>query len=315
MKYRILFSISILLGTIVFFSWTNIRKPVSDSTTKGQKMNALEMYGEALYQREKCVRCHTLHIEEATDKIVSLDGVGGLYPDSWMFYYLNDPSTMTPGSLAPSYRELFMSPFNEKLVKKIIADKKLTISIENFIDSLKIQSKKLIENLRQEDIYAPRSEGFALIAYMQQIPISEKKYELDKKRKELDSIEFSIQFEAGKTWLNNIWESNSIIFQTAANQESIAKGEALFVMNCAVCHGLQGRGMIGPNLTDNYWLHGPPTALNIAKVIANGVPEKGMISWQQQFSPEEIGTLVAYVQSLKGTNPENAKEEQGELYE
>ena len=71
--------------------------------------------------------------------------------------------------------------------------------------------------------------------------------------------------------------------------------------------------MVGPNLTDEYWLHGG-NVKDIFKTIKYGVPEKGMKSWKEDFSPKQLAQLTSYIQSLKGTNPPNAKEKQGEPY-
>ena len=74
-----------------------------------------------------------------------------------------------------------------------------------------------------------------------------------------------------------------------------------------------GGGNVGPNLTDDYWLH--KGSLNdIFHTIKVGYPDKGMQSWSNQFSPKEISYLASYIKSLKGTNPPNPKAPQGELY-
>lgn len=93
---------------------------------------------------------------------------------------------------------------------------------------------------------------------------------------------------------------------------ALSEANDIFVKNCVSCHGQGGAGTIGPNLTDDYWIHGGSPA-NIAKVIYNGVPEKGMISWKNIISNEQIVKLVSYIKSLRGTNPPNAKAPQGNL--
>ena len=69
--------------------------------------------------------------------------------------------------------------------------------------------------------------------------------------------------------------------------------------------------MVGPNLTDEYWLHGGGIK-DVFKVIKNGVPDKGMIAWGSQLTPTQISNTANYILSLKGTNPPNAKAPQGE---
>ncbi len=97
----------------------------------------------------------------------------------------------------------------------------------------------------------------------------------------------------------------------AGDPAMVEAGAGHYATVCAACHGDQGQGLIGPNLTDEYWLHGG-TLTDIYTVIAEGVPAKGMPAWSVQFSPQEIAQLTAYVASLKGTNPPNPKEPQGE---
>ena len=77
-----------------------------------------------------------------------------------------------------------------------------------------------------------------------------------------------------------------------------------------MCHGPQGQGLIGPNLTDTSWIHGGKLS-EIKNTIENGVLDKGMLAWKGVLSPDEINNVVAYVHSLKGTNPPNPKAAQG----
>ncbi|HEU4716341.1 MAG TPA: hypothetical protein VFU15_00830, partial [Bacteroidia bacterium] len=70
---------------------------------------------------------------------------------------------------------------------------------------------------------------------------------------------------------------------------------------------------LGPNFTDDYWLHGG-SIQDVFKSIKYGWTDKGMKSWEQDLKPVEIQEVASYVKSLRGTNPPNAKEKQGELY-
>lgn len=94
----------------------------------------------------------------------------------------------------------------------------------------------------------------------------------------------------------------------------LASGAKIFNQQCAVCHKTDGGGNIGPNLTDDYWLHGGDIQ-SVYTVIKEGVVEKGMISWKAMLSPSQMRDVANYVKSLKGTNPAGAKAPQGELYE
>jgi len=96
------------------------------------------------------------------------------------------------------------------------------------------------------------------------------------------------------------------------DEPSLSAGKEVFTKNCVVCHLAQGQGLVGPNLTDDYWIHG----CGIKKVVSTivvGVPEKGMISWKAQLSPDQIKQVASYILTLKGTNPPNPKAPQGDL--
>ncbi len=98
----------------------------------------------------------------------------------------------------------------------------------------------------------------------------------------------------------------------ASDASVISKGKEVFATNCVACHGASGEGGVGPNLTDDFWLHGDGGISDVFKVIKNGVPEKGMISWKATLKPEQIQSVSNYILSIKGTNPANAKAPQGE---
>lgn len=97
------------------------------------------------------------------------------------------------------------------------------------------------------------------------------------------------------------------------DEASIAEGASIFKRNCVACHLESGGGSIGPNLTDQYWIHGGGIK-NIFAVIKHGVPEKGMISWKAQLTPKQIQEVASFIMSLEGTNPPDAKAAEGELY-
>jgi cytochrome c oxidase cbb3-type subunit 3 len=109
---------------------------------------------------------------------------------------------------------------------------------------------------------------------------------------------------------NLVDENNATLLTDAVSLES---GKSVYMDNCAACHGRAGEGGVGPNLTDDYWLH-EGDIKGVFKTIKFGWPEKGMKSWQQDLSAKQIHEISSYVKSLRGTNPPNAKEKQGEIY-
>ena len=86
----------------------------------------------------------------------------------------------------------------------------------------------------------------------------------------------------------------------------IARGQQIFATTCAPCNGVQGQGIVGSNLTDDYWIHGS-TFQDSLRTIYNGVPEKGMISWKDSLKPDQILASASYIYTLRGTNPPNPK--------
>lgn len=111
---------------------------------------------------------------------------------------------------------------------------------------------------------------------------------------------------------NTIDESNVALMLD--DKAALENGKLIFDANCMACHGLGGEGTVGPNLTDDYWLHGG-SINDIFKTIKFGVPEKGMISWQATIKPKDMQDVSNYIVSLHGTNPPNAKAPEGDKYE
>ena len=98
-----------------------------------------------------------------------------------------------------------------------------------------------------------------------------------------------------------------------ADAAGITAGKELFAKTCVACHMSNGEGGVGPNLTDDYWIHGG-SINDVFKTIKYGYPDKGMQSWSSTYSPVQIQQIASYIKSLRGTNPPNAKAPQGDLY-
>ena len=93
----------------------------------------------------------------------------------------------------------------------------------------------------------------------------------------------------------------------------LSAGKSIFNANCVACHRNDAGGLVGPNLTDKYWIHGGGIK-NVFNTISEGVPQKGMITWKTQLNPKQIQEVASYVLSLQGTNPPNPKPKQGNLW-
>ncbi|MFN7325796.1 MAG: cbb3-type cytochrome c oxidase N-terminal domain-containing protein [Chitinophagales bacterium] len=109
---------------------------------------------------------------------------------------------------------------------------------------------------------------------------------------------------------NKVDESSVTLITDAS---ALSQGEVVFNANCAACHGKALEGGVGPNLTDEHWIHGGGVK-NVFKTIKYGVPEKGMIAWQAQIGPGDMQKLSSYIISKAGSNPPNAKAPQGEKW-
>jgi cytochrome c oxidase cbb3-type subunit 3 len=105
--------------------------------------------------------------------------------------------------------------------------------------------------------------------------------------------------------------SDADLLAMAKDPARLAIGKATFLASCSPCHRPDGGGQIGPNLTDEYWLHGGRPA-QILKTVSAGVLEKGMPAWATVLKPEQLPAVVAYVLTLHDSHPPNPKAPQGE---
>ncbi|MAZ48715.1 MAG: hypothetical protein CME65_09130 [Halobacteriovoraceae bacterium] len=100
-----------------------------------------------------------------------------------------------------------------------------------------------------------------------------------------------------------------------ATPEAKKLGAKRYKRKCKACHAKDGGGGVGPNLTDDYWIHGSGDAEMVYNIINQGVVDKGMQAWKGVLSEEEILAVTAHVVNLRGTTPSEPKEPQGELVE
>ena len=106
-------------------------------------------------------------------------------------------------------------------------------------------------------------------------------------------------------------DENSVTKLT--DEVSLEAGRGIYQGKCAACHAADGGGLVGPNLTDSYWIHGGGIK-DIFRTISQGVPEKGMIAWKDQLNPLQIQQVSSYIATLHGTTPAVAKDPQGTIW-
>ena len=209
---------------------------------------------------------------------------------------MEDPEEITAGSLMPSYSHLRFNIFNADSFGKHVPG----FQPETFKEQLALAKEIRNEITENEKVLTANTDMIALLAFLQSIPPSAAY--LEKQRVE---IELAIR-RTDRMWANETEDFSAAL----QDPKSAASGEALFQLHCSMCHGHLGQGIIGPNLTDAYWLHGSKNH-QIAQTIKEGVSEKGMPAWREQFSPTQIGQLVRYIHFLEGTNPPDAMAKQG----
>jgi cytochrome c oxidase cbb3-type subunit 3 len=140
------------------------------------------------------------------------------------------------------------------------------------------------------------------VAGTAKLSLAEYQEEMDNAKKERE--------ERMKNSAENITLENVTLLTDAG---LIASGKQTFEKLCVTCHGNAGQGNVGPNLTDDFWLNGGGIK-NVFHTITEGVPAKGMISWKSQLTPLQIQQVSSFILTLHGTNPEGAKDPQGEKW-
>ena len=92
----------------------------------------------------------------------------------------------------------------------------------------------------------------------------------------------------------------------------LVSGEKIYKNYCASCHNINGGGMVGPNLTDSYWIHGKGDEASIKNIVEGGVLEKGMPAWKEILKPGDVKAVTQFVLTFKGKNVAGGKDPQGQ---
>jgi cytochrome c oxidase cbb3-type subunit 3 len=135
-------------------------------------------------------------------------------------------------------------------------------------------------------------------------PLQEEELQIALQQAEVQKAEYL------KKSANNI-DENTVKYLAEASD--LDAGKKVYETNCTPCHGKAAEGIVGPNLTDEYWIHGGSMP-DVFKSIKYGWPDKGMRSWKDDFSPKQLAQLTSYIKSLAGTNPPNAKAPEGNIF-
>lgn len=126
---------------------------------------------------------------------------------------------------------------------------------------------------------------------------------------QLMAAEYEVEMVAGNDIKNRAiakFEGEMVSLEPSKDPTVLADGRDTYVKLCAPCHRDDGGGLVGPNLTDDYWIHGSNFVDNV-RTIWNGVPSKGMVTWKGVLKPTTIHAVGSYIHTLRGTNPRNPK--------
>jgi cytochrome c oxidase cbb3-type subunit 3 len=119
---------------------------------------------------------------------------------------------------------------------------------------------------------------------------------------DLQAAEYDREMKAGeavKAAAMGKFEASIPTLQPSADALVLENGRQTFAKLCAPCHRADGGGLVGPNLTDDYWIHGS-NYCDTVRVIWDGVPAKGMVTWKTVLKPDQIQEVASYIYTLRG---------------
>ena len=126
---------------------------------------------------------------------------------------------------------------------------------------------------------------------------------------DLQAAEYTREMKAGeaiKGAATGKFEADIPDLKPSSDAAVLDNGRQIYAKYCAPCHRADGGGLVGPNLCDNYWIHGSNYTDSV-RLIWNGVPAKGMITWKTTLKPEEIQAVASFIFTLRVTQPPNPK--------
>jgi cytochrome c oxidase cbb3-type subunit 2 len=292
----------ILVGTIVTMFVPMLTVSMHPRLEGLKPYTALQLAGRDIYQREGCLNCHTQEIRPLKTEVMrygeyskagefanerpflwgskrtgpDLARVGGKYPDTWHVQHFADPRALVPVSVMPAYGWLAKQKLDPKRAESHMKANGFAATA----DELALLSAK--------------TEQDALIAYVQQLGTAIPK-----------AANALVTLATGA-------DRAKIVNPLAGNATAIKRGAELFAQNCAMCHGDDGKGVIGPSVVDDmfFGVAGDLPDVDYQEVIYNGIHpgmmEEGRVAkdnmpeFGTNLSQDEIWSLVAHIRSLQG---------------
>ncbi len=306
----------------------------------------LELQGRDIYVREGCYTCYSQQVRpfrsetmrygeyskegefvydhpfqwgsKRTGPDLARAGVKGgkMYrPAIWHYKHMLKPQDMFEESIMPAYPWLISDDTDNSSLKRKMevlmmlgapyndAKRGFDFGKDGNIDYSKVeanlnaQAKEIAAELQKSGVeVSPKKEIIAMIAYLHKLgrDISQS----SEKKDDAAAVKEAVK---------------PLTFSALTEESDISAGAEIFAKNCAACHGTNAEGnAIGPNLTDEYWIHGGAD-VDIYKSVKKGVP--GMPGFGSQMDDNQVRQVASYVISKIGSNPENAKDPQGEKAE
>ncbi|KAA3614599.1 MAG: cytochrome-c oxidase, cbb3-type subunit I [Calditrichaeota bacterium] len=328
LRFLVLTLVAILIGGAVEIIPFILDKSHVPTIATVKPYTPLELEGRDIYIREGCNNCHSQMIRPFRSETErygeyskvgefvydhpflwgskrtgpDLHRIGKKYPDAWHYNHMLDPRTMSPGSLMPPYPWLLTDDLGASDIrKKISVMRTLGVPYEDGYEDqaeadLNAQAATIQANLKTSGIETgAEKEIVALIAYLQRLGTD------IKVGREVETVDLG--------------DMPATDVSALTDEKSLESGKDIWVKNCVVCHGDQGQGGIGPNMTDNYWINGDGSIAPIVHVVREGVPAKGMIPWKTTLNEQQMLEVGSFILTLKGTNPPNPKAPEGMLHE
>jgi len=324
-RFSIAVFVAIIIGGLVQIIPMILVKSNIPTISSVKPYTPLELQGRDLYVREGCYTCHSQQVRpfrseterygeyskegefvydhpfqwgsKRTGPDLAREGTLKLFrTNSWHYSHFLAPQGVVKKTIMPAYPWLIDNTLDiTSTPSKIRAMQTLGVPYPDgfdkvAIDSLMAQAKRIAADIKTTGIdVSPDKEVIAMIAYMQRLGTD---IMLNKKTETV----------------------NVVIPELLKDANAIAEGKASYLKNCATCHGVDGQGTIGPNLTDDFWILGG-TNDAIYKSIFLGNPVKGMQAWKELLNPTQLQQVWSYSLTLLGTNPANAKAPQGTKFE
>jgi len=223
-------------------------------------------------------------------------------------------------SLSPEKQEVYdeniafakarQTSYFSKLYKKLEGSKPIEEEGEIILDHNYDGIKELDNNLPPWWVYGFYATIIFAVAYMARYHVFDG---VDQDQEyEAAVAAAQIEIEEYKRTAKDLVDVNTVTF--LADASDLGAGEKIFQGNCVACHKVSGGGGIGPNLTDDHWILGGGIKNVFNTISEGGRSGKGMVAWKTDLKPAEMAQVASYVLTLHGTNPEDAKGPEGEIW-